>query len=73
MQLSEEGHSTLEIAKDAGPLGRDHRTIKKMVNNVNKVQTRKTENFKTKPTRQDYSRLSREGEEESPSNQQAGF
>ena len=33
MQLLGEGHSTLEIAKT---LGRDHRTIKKVANNVNK-------------------------------------
>ena len=57
MQLLGEGHSTLEIAKT---LGRDHRTIKKVANNVNKVRTRKTKKFKAKLTRQDYSRLLRE-------------
>ena len=45
------GHSTLEIAK---MLGHDHRTIKKMNNNVNKVWTRKTKKFNAKHTRQDY-------------------
>ena len=57
VQLLGEGHSTLEIAKT---LGRDHRTIKKVVNNVNEVWTRKTKKFKAKLPRQDYSRLSRE-------------
>ena len=55
MQLLE-GHSTLKIAKILG----QSRTIKKMVNNINKVQTRKTKKFKAKLTRQDYSWLSRE-------------
>ena len=54
VQLLGEGHSTLEIAK---MLGRDHRTIKKMANNVNNVRTRKTKKFKAKLTRHDYSRL----------------
>ena len=57
VQLLGEGHSTLEIAKT---LGRDHRIIKKVTNNVNKVWTRKTKKFKAKLTRQDYSQLSRE-------------
>ena len=52
VQLLGEGHSTLEIAKTPG---RDHRTIKKVVDNVNKVRTRKTKKFKAKLT--DYSRL----------------
>ena len=54
VQLLGEDHLTLEIAKI---LGRDHRTIKKVANNANKVRTRKTKKLKAKLTRQDYSRL----------------
>ena len=47
VQLLGECHSTLEIAKT---LGRNHRTIKKVADNVNKVWTRKTKKFKPKLT-----------------------
>ena len=51
------GYLTLEIAK---MLGHDHRTIKKVANNVKKIWTRKTRKFKAKLTRQDYLQLLRE-------------
>ena len=47
----------MEIKKT---LGCDHRTIKKVANNVNKVWTRKIKKFKAKLIRQDYSWLLRE-------------
>ena len=57
VQLLGKGHSILEIIK---MLGHDHRTIKKVTNNANKVLTRKTKKFKAKLTRQDCLQLSRE-------------
>ena len=49
-----------------------HRSIKKVANDINKVWIRKNKKFKAKLKAELFTAFER-GEEESPSNQQAGF